>query len=145
MLWPTIVGNEWGSAVGARKYNFLGRVAEPLIIAIGEAIRFQSNIGKKRIERRIKTLAAYLKENAAKIPGVTIYTPMDSELSGGITVLGLDTVEADHLVDYMREKYNIVTAILKDMNGARICTHIWITFKQIDVLLNALKELKTGI
>jgi selenocysteine lyase/cysteine desulfurase len=70
---------------------------------------------------------------------------MDSELSGGITVLGLDTVEADHLVDYMREKYNIVTAILKDMNGARICTHIWITFKQIDVLLNALKELKTGI
>ncbi len=143
ILWPNIVSYEWDALVGARKYDYLGRTAEPLIIAMGEAVRFQSHIGKQRIERRIKTLASYLKENAAQLPGITVYTPMDSELSGGITVLSSDSINIDHLTNYMLEKYNLVIApIFREKNAGRICTHIWISFKHIDILLNALKELK---
>ncbi len=146
ILWPNIVHKDWEGTKGSEKYGLLGTVAKPLIIAMGEAVRFQINIGKKRIERRIKTLASYLKENADKIPGVKIYTPLDSELSGGITVLGLDNVRVEHLVSYMQEKHNLlITPILRDKDAARICTHIWISFKQIDILLNAMKELKASI
>jgi selenocysteine lyase/cysteine desulfurase len=143
ILWPNIASYDWDKAVGARKYSYLGRVAEPLIIALGEAIRFQNNIGKKRIERRIKTLATYLKENAAKIPGVNVLTPMDPELSGGINVLGPDYMKIDAFVNYLLEKHNLVIApTYRDKNAARICTHIWISFKDIDILLNELNDLK---
>ena len=135
--------HEWEKAVGARKYDMVGRVAEPLIIAMGEAIRFQSHIRKERVERRIRTLATYLKENAAKIPGVTVFPPMDSELSGGITVLSLDKVKIDQAVNYFLEKYNLVISpTFRDKNAGRICTHIWISFKHIDILLKGLRDLQ---
>jgi len=142
VLWPNIVSYNWEDVVGARKFDRLGRTAEPLIIALGEAIRFQSNIGKKRIERRIKTLATYLKEKISQLPGIKLLTPMDPSLSGGLTVLIPDGIKNDHLVSYLLEKYNLVIApIFREKNAVRICTHIWISFKHIDILLKGLSEL----
>ena len=141
-LWPNIVEADWENpAVGALKYSYVGRIADPLPIALGEAIHFQMNLGKPRIERRIKTLAAYLKEEAAKIPNVKVLTPADPELSGGLTVLGLEGMKNDQFVNYMLEKYNLVIArIFNEKNAIRISTHIFISFKQIDTLLEGLKE-----
>jgi len=142
-LWPNIVEAEWEDpALGALKYSHVGRIADPLPIALGEAIRFQNNIGKARIERRIKTLAAYLKEGASKIPGVRVLTPFDQELSGGLTVLSLEGMKNDQFVNYMLEKHNLVIArIFNEMNAIRICTHIFNSFQQIDVLLEGLREI----
>ncbi len=67
---PNIVEVDWGKIPNALKYSYIGRTSDPLYIALGEAIRFQNSIRKERIERRIKTLAAYLKEEASKIPDV---------------------------------------------------------------------------
>lgn len=140
-LWPNIVEAEWENpAVGALKYSNVGRIADPLPIALGEALHFQTNIGKPRIERRIKTLAAYLKEEAARIPNVQVLTPTDPELSGGLTVLGLHGMRNDQFVSYMLEKYNLVLArIFNERNAIRVSTHIFISFKQIDTLLEGLK------
>lgn len=140
-LWPNIVEAEWENpAIGALKYSHVGRIADPLPIALGEAIHFQMNIGKPRIERRIKTLAAYLKEEASKIPNVQVFTPMDSELSGGLTVLGLQGMRNDQFANYMLEKYNFVIArTFNERNAIRVCTHIFISYKQIDTLLEGLK------
>lgn len=142
-LWPNIVEAEWENpAVGALKYSYVGRIADPLPIALGEAIHFQTNIGKPRIERRIKTLAAYLKEEAAKIPNVKVLTPTDPELSGGLTVLGLDGMKNDQFANYMLEKYNLVIArTFNEKNAIRVCTHIFISFKQVDILLEGLKDI----
>lgn len=139
-LWPNIVEAEWENpAVGALKYSYVGRIADPLPIALGEALHFQTNIGKPRIERRIKTLAAYLKEEAAKIPNVQVLTPTDTELSGGLTVLGLQGMRNDQFVNYMLEKHNLViTRTLNERNAIRVSTHIFISFKQIDTLLEGL-------
>ncbi len=140
-LWPNIVEAEWEDpAVGALKYSNVGRIADPLPIALGEALHFQTNIGKPRIERRIKTLAAYLKEEAARIPNVQVLTPTDPELSGGLTVLGLHGMRNDQFVSYMLEKYNLVlTRVFNERNAIRVSTHIFISFKQIDTLLEGLK------
>lgn len=140
-LWPNIVEAEWENpAVGALKYSYVGRIADPLPIALGEALHFQMKIGKPRIERRIKTLAAYLKEEAAKIPNVQVLTPTDPELSGGLTVLGLQGMRNDQFVNYMLEKYNcVITRTFNERNAIRVSTHIFISFKQIDTLLEGLK------
>jgi len=53
-------------------------------------------------------------------------------------------VKIEKLANYLLEKHNLVIAsVLREKNAGRICTHIWISFKQIDVLLKALRELRT--
>jgi isopenicillin-N epimerase len=142
-LWPNIIEAEWENpAQGALKYSHVGRIADPLPIALGEALHFQTNIGKPRIERRIKTLAAYVKEEAAKIPNVKVLTPTDEELSGGLTVLGLEGMKNDQFANYMLEKYNLVLArTFNERNAVRICTHIFISYRQVDTLLEGLREI----
>jgi isopenicillin-N epimerase len=141
-LWPNIVEAEWENASSALKYSHIGRSSDPLYIALGEAIRFQNHIRKDRIERRIKTLGAYLREEASKIPGVKLFTPQDPYLSGGLTVFGLEGVKNDLLINYLLEKNNmVIAATFREKNAVRICTHIWISYKQIDILLAGLREL----
>ena len=141
-LWPNIVEAEWENVSSALKYSHIGRSSDPLYIALGEAIRFQNHIRKDRIERRIKTLGAYLREEASKIPGVKLFTPQDPYLSGGLTVFGLEGVKNDLLINYLLEKNNmVIAATFREKNAVRICTHIWISYKQIDILLAGLREL----
>lgn len=141
-LWPTVVTGGWDQLPGARKYDRLGQRAEPLVIALGEAIRFLSVIGMRRIDRRIKTLATYLKTEASKIKGVKVHTPMDPYLSAGLSVLSLDGVKNDHIVNYLMEKYHlIIRTIGREQNTVRISTPIWTSFKHVDMILETLKEL----
>jgi isopenicillin-N epimerase len=138
---PNIVEVEWEKHPTALKYSFIGRTSDPLYIALGEAIRLQNAIRKDRIERRIKTLAAYLKEQLVQIPKIRLLTPQDPSLSGGLTVFGVEGVKNINLVNYLQEKYNIVVApIFPEKNAIRVSTHIWITFGQIDLLAKGIRE-----
>ncbi len=57
-------------------------------------------------------------------------------------MLSVEGIKNTDLVDYLLEKYNLVIApIFPEKNAVRISTHIWVTFKQIDVLLKGIKEL----
>lgn len=144
-LWPTIASSGWDSHENARKYETLGQRADALAVALGEAVDFQSAIGKERIERRIKTLAGYLKKELKKIPGVKLHTSQDPYLSGGLTALSVEGVEPRKIVNYMREKYNIVIRTIGNRKagtyGVRVSTHIYVSFKHINMLLEGIKHL----
>ena len=144
-LWPTIASSGWDSQENAGKYETLGQRADALAVALGEALDFQSAIGKERIERRIKTLAGYLKKELKKIPGVKLHTSQDPYLSGGLTALSVEGVEPRKIVNYMREKYNIVVRTIGNRKagtyGVRVSTHIYVSFKHINMLLEGIKHL----
>jgi selenocysteine lyase/cysteine desulfurase len=142
-LWPTVVAGGWDHVEGARRYENLGTAAYPVQIAFKEALTFLTNIGMKRVERRIKTLAAYLKREAAKIPGIRIYTPTDPTLSGGLTSLSLDGVTVEYLMNYVMEKYHIIirTITFHGIKAVRISTPVWISHKHVDMLLEGFQEL----
>jgi len=146
-IWPTIASSGWDTRRGARKFETLGQRSDPIIFALGEAIDFQNIIGKGRIERRIKTLAGYLKKELSKIPGVKIHTPLDPYISGGLTAFSVKGLEPEKIVNYLREKYNIVIRTIgrkEDVTyGVRISTHIYISFKHIDLLLEGIRHLVT--
>ncbi|MGB6867063.1 MAG: aminotransferase class V-fold PLP-dependent enzyme, partial [Candidatus Aminicenantaceae bacterium] len=116
-----------------------------LTIALGEAIDFQSHIGKQRIERRIKALAGYLKRELKKIPGVKLHTSQDPYISGGLTAFSIEGIEPIKVVDYVREKYNIVIRTVGNKEegtyGLRVSTHIYITQKHVDMLLEGIQHL----
>ena len=144
-LWPTIASSGWDRYENAKKYETLGQRADALTIALGEAIDFQNAIGKERIERRVKALAGYLKRELKKIPGVRLHTSENPYLSGGLTAFSIEGIEPAHLVNYVREKYNIVVRTIgrkEDKTyGVRVSTHIYISYKYIDMLLEGIRHL----
>ena len=144
-LWPTIASSGWDTNKNAKRFETLGQRADPIIFALGEAIDFQNVIGKERIERRIKSLAGYLKKELSKISGVKIHTPQDPYLSGGLTAFSVKGIDPKKIVNYLREKYNIVIRTIgrkRDRTyGVRVSTHIYISFKHIDLLLEGIRHL----
>jgi len=144
-LWPTVVSTGWETTASARKYDPAGQRADAMVYALGEAVDFMSRIGKDRVERRIKALAAYLKQGLNKIPGVKINTPADPYLSAGLTAFSVDGVECSKIVDYVREKYNLVVRTIGNRDAGtlavRVSTPIYISTKEIDLLLEGVSQL----
>ncbi|MBM3294239.1 MAG: aminotransferase class V-fold PLP-dependent enzyme [Candidatus Aminicenantes bacterium] len=144
-LWPTVVSSGWDAASGARKFDPSGQRLEAMVHALGEAVDFQNRIGRDRIERRIKVLAARLKQGLGKIPGARIHTPLDPYLSAGLTVFSLEGVEAAKIVDYVREKYNLVVRTVGNREagtyGIRVSTPIFVSTAHVDRLLEGVEHL----
>jgi selenocysteine lyase/cysteine desulfurase len=144
-VWPTIATSGWDKYKDARKFETLSQRAEPLTFALGEALDFQLRIGKKRIERRIKALSAYLKKELVRIPGVRLHLPTDPYLSAGLTAFSLAGVDPQKIVNYIREKYNIVIRTVgrqKDGTaGVRVSTPTYVSFKHVDMLLEGIGHL----
>jgi selenocysteine lyase/cysteine desulfurase len=143
-LWPTIASWGWEQD-DSRKYETLGQRADPLTFALGEAIDFQNIIGSKRVERRIKALSTYLKQELKKIKGVRLHIPMDPSLSAGLTAFSVEGLEPVQMVNFLREKYNIVIRTIgreKDRTtGVRVSTHIFTSFKHVDMVLEGIQHL----
>jgi selenocysteine lyase/cysteine desulfurase len=144
-VWATLATSGWDDSQSAQKFEAVGQRADALIIALGEAIDFQNHIGKQRIERRIKTLAGYLKRELKKIPGVRLHTSEDPYISGGLNAFSIEGIEPEKVVDFVREKYNIVIRTVgnkeKGTYGLRVSTHFYITQKHIDMLLEGIQHL----
>lgn len=143
-VWATLATSGWDNSESAQKFEAVGQRADALIIALGEAIDFQNHIGKQRIERRIKALAGYLKRELSKIPGVKLHTSQDPYISGGLTAFSIEGIEPKDIVEYVREKYNMVIRTVgneeKGTYGLRISTHIYITQSHVDMLLEAIQH-----
>lgn len=143
-IWPNIASSGWDKK-GAGRFETLGQRADPLIFAFGEAMDFHNKIGKGRVERRIKTMSGHLKKELKKIPGVRIHTSDDPYLSAGLTALSIEGVKPQTIVDYVREKYNIVIRTIgrdrDNTSGVRVSTNIFVSLKQVDLLLEGINYL----
>jgi selenocysteine lyase/cysteine desulfurase len=144
-VWATLATGGWDNSESAKKFEAVGQRADALTIALGEAVDFQSHIGKQRIEKRIKALAGYLKRELTEIPGVKLHTSQDPYISGGLTAFSIAGIEPRDVVDYVREKYNIVIRTVgneeKGTYGLRVSTHIYIAQKHVDMLLEGIRHL----
>ncbi len=144
-LWPTICTSGWDAEGSARKYETLSQRADALILALGEAVNFQNYIGKDRIEKRVKSLAGHLRQELNSITGVRLHTSNDPYLSGGLTAFSIEGVEPLDLVEYVRQKYNIVIRTVgskeKGTYGVRVSTHMYINHREVDLFLEGVKAL----
>jgi len=142
-VWPTIVTGGWESD-SALKFETLSQRADALTVALGEAIDFQNKIGKARIEKRIKSLAGHFRQELKKIPGARLHTSMDPYLGAGLTAFSIEGVEPRDIVEYVRQKYNIVIRTVgsrqKGTYGCRVSTHYYINHDDIDRLLTGIRS-----
>ena len=143
-LWPTICTSGWDNPDSARKFETLSQRAVALIIALGEAVDFQNYIGRTRIEKRVKSLGGYLRQELKSIRGARLHTSEDPYLSGGLTAFSIEGVEPLDIVELVRQKYNIVIRTVgsedKGTYGVRVSTHMYINHGEVDILLQGIKE-----
>jgi selenocysteine lyase/cysteine desulfurase len=144
-VWPAIVSSGWDTHKDASRFDPQGQRADAMIYAMDEALDFQNAIGKTRVERRIKAMSSYLRRELAKIPGVRINTPNDAYLSAGLTAFSLEGVDPARVVDYVREKYNIVVRTVgspeKGTYAVRVSTPVYVSFKEVDQFLEGVRGL----
>jgi selenocysteine lyase/cysteine desulfurase len=144
-VWPTIVSSGWDTAMGAAKLDPQGQRSDALLFALDEALDFNNRIGKSRIERRIKALSGRLKQELGKTPGVKVHTSVDPYLSAGLTAFSLAGVEPEKLVDYLREKYNLVIRTMGSREagtyGVRVSTPIYVSTKEVDMVVEGVRTL----
>jgi selenocysteine lyase/cysteine desulfurase len=107
-VYPTVVSSGWENNAKASKLDPSGQRSDAMLFALDEALNFNNRIGKTRIERRIKVLAARLKQELAKTPGVKVHTPVNPYISAGLTAFSMGGSLEPKLVDYLREKHNLV-------------------------------------
>ncbi len=144
-VWPTVVSSGWETVQKAAKLDPSGQRSDAMLFALDEALNFNSRIGKLRIERRIKALSARLKQELGGTSGAKVHTPVDPYLSAGLTAFSLAGVEPEKLVDYLREKFNLVIRTMGSREagtyGVRVSTPIYISTKEVDMVVEGVRTL----
>jgi len=145
-LWPNIVSVGYGNgaettAKGARKFEALGQRDDAGLAAMGTAADFHAMIGLENVEAHTTELATALKQGLSKINRVKLVTPMDSRLSGGVTVFevaGMDRKQTAAFVNDLYARYGVAGA---PTGGVRLCPHTYNTTEDIEQTLHAVHQL----
>ncbi|OGD28638.1 MAG: hypothetical protein A2Y56_02175 [Candidatus Aminicenantes bacterium RBG_13_63_10] len=144
-VWPAVVSSGWETVSRAAKLDPSGQRSDALLFALDEALNFNSRIGKSRIERRIKALSARLKQELGRTPGAKVHTPADPYLSAGLTAFSMAGVEPAKLVDYLREKYNLVVRTIGSREAGtyavRVSTPVYVSTQEVDMVVEGVRTL----
>ena len=77
-LWPSIYSAYPGAVGFSKTFEGFGQRDEATMIALREALAFQTKVGRAAIEQRARALSTQLMTGLAKLPGVTVWTSPDA-------------------------------------------------------------------
>jgi selenocysteine lyase/cysteine desulfurase len=119
-----------------------GMVGDELI-TLDRAFKFHLDVGRTRIEERIRELANHLKAGLSALPRVRLITPEGPELSSGIVCFELRGIEPGQVVETLRREHRIggsVTPYFKQY--VRFGPTIVNTPEQVDAAIEAIATLR---
>ena len=144
-IWPNIVAPGWGGDAepdvrGARKFESLGQRDDACLAAVATGAAFHEAIGVGDVEERVGGLATVLKEGMAEL-GMTLVTPMDPGLSGGVCIM---EVPGDRraALDGLYEEHGIAGA---GTGGLRLCPHVYNTMAHVERAIEGIGALREVI
>jgi selenocysteine lyase/cysteine desulfurase len=118
-----------------------GFLAYEHLLAIPAAVELHRTIGRDRIAARISELNGAFREGAAKLPRVTLHTPRDPSLSGGIScfeVAGLTPQQVTQKLALQKIRTNESPY---KISYARVSAGVMNTNEEIDRVLRAIRSL----
>ena len=129
-----------------RKFESLGTRSFAAEMAIGNAIDFHYLIGSKRKEERLRYLKNYWCNKVKDLPKVKLYTSLKPEFSCALatfTVEGWKPEEIDRkLFDSRKIHASVVN--FEALKGVRITPHVYTTTRDLDKLVECIKEMSMG-
>ncbi len=142
-LWPLLGESPDMKDDDIRRLNHIGTPPVHTDISIANAIDYYRKIGPERKEERLRYLQHYWTGKVRDIKNVNVNTPAAKERSCGIANVGIKGMKPADLADVLMKKYKIFTVAIDYANvqGCRITPNVYTTPKELDQLVQALKEL----
>lgn len=147
-LWPSIYSAYPGAVGFSKTFEGFGQRDEATMIALREALAFQTRVGRPAIEQRARTLSTQLVSGLGKLPGVTVWTSPEAARRAAVVSFLPGTLDANKLAAalYANDRIAITTRGGQDRPGLRVSPHFYNSPAEVDRLLAALgKYLKTGV
>jgi len=111
------------------------------ILAIPAAVDLHNRIGRKNIASRIRELNSAFRENARGIAGLTLHTPVDPELSGGISCYEVQGINPEEIDKKLAEKRIRTNASPYKASYARVAAGIMNSPEEVDAVLREIRAL----
>ena len=144
-LWPIYGDWRMNDDTDIMKLNHTGTHPVHTDLAIHDAIAFHQMIGIERKEARLRYLQQYWTSRVRKLANVILNTPADPARSCAIANVGIKGVPPLELAKTLLDKYRIWTNGIDSpaigVQGVRVTPHVFITPKELDVLVGALTKI----
>jgi selenocysteine lyase/cysteine desulfurase len=132
----------------SKTFEGFGQRDEPAMIAFGEALNFQTKIGRALIEKRSRELTQALIAGLKKVDGVKIWTSPDPART--VAVLSFQPGNLDirklSLALYQKDRIGCATRGGTDRPGIRLSPHFYNTMADVDRTVAAIKKyISTGV
>jgi len=147
-IWPSIYSAYPGAVGISKSFESFGQRDEPAIQAFGEALQFQTKVGRAAIEARGRELAQALMAGLRNLPEVKVWTHADPARSLTIVSLLPGTLDPLKLTLALYEKDRIICATRAgaDRGGVRFSPHFYNSHAEVERVVAALKRyLATGL
>ena len=147
-IWASIFSAYPGRVGVSRTFEGFGQRDEPAMIAFGEALTFQTKIGRAQIEKRSRELTQALLEGLRKIDGLKIWT--SPEPSRTVAVVSFQPANLDvrklSTTLYQKDHIGCATRGGKDRPGIRFSPHFYNTHADVEKAIAAIKKyVATGV
>jgi selenocysteine lyase/cysteine desulfurase len=144
-IWPLMAPYQLDHA-NIKNLNHIGTHPVATDLAVNNAIDYYEKIGAKRKEERLRYLQLYWTNKVRYVEGVIINTPADPARSCGIANVGIKGIEPVEMAKILLDAYGIYTVGINSVGvvGCRITPNIYTTPAELDVFVNALKEMASS-
>jgi selenocysteine lyase/cysteine desulfurase len=145
---PSIISAYPGAVGISRTLEAMGQRDEPAIIGFGEAIAFQTRIGRKVIEDRSRSLGQALIAGLRRLDGLQLWTHPDPSRSGAVVSFQPGRLDVTRLAAalYRNDRIGCATRGGSDRPGIRFSPHIYNTMADIDRSVAAIaKYMRQGV
>jgi selenocysteine lyase/cysteine desulfurase len=141
-LWP-MFGDFGYTMDNIRRLNHTGTHPVATDLAIGNAIEYLNRIGLDKKEARLRYLQNYWTNSVRNIPNIVLNTPSDQQRVCGIANVGIKGMKTALMAENLLKKYRIWTVAIdgQGVQGCRIVPNIYTTTRELDIFIQALKEM----
>ncbi len=110
--------------------------------ALDEAFTFHQLIGKARVTQRIYELNQQMKQGLARMPHVTLHTPISQDLSSGIVCFSVNGMQPGQVIERLRNKRIIGSVTPYATQYARVAPSLLISSDDIEQTLREIQKLQ---
>jgi len=147
-LYPSVVSLYPGAVGISQKMEAMGQRDEAALASLGEAVRFQSAIGRAQIEARGRELTDALARGLRAVEGVELYSTPGPETGAAVLTVRPGSLDPRRLAAALYERDRIACAARGGMDrpGVRFSPHFYNLMEEIDRTVEAVgRYVRQGI
>lgn len=135
-LWPLFPAPDSVKNDDIRRFEAFG-TRSPVLLAIGEAVAYNNDLGAQRKEARLRFLTRHWVEQVKTLPKVRFHTSFEPGMNaGGIATMEITGVSSAALTAYLWSRHQIVVFDVArrttEFQGIRITPHVHTTLEELD-------------